>query len=91
MAIAGSGKMAKLAGALGKCSEHGITMRDGFVAGELQSAGERFGGMNGFLFHVAISRRSLTREDFPSCTRGQFAGCNPFALCRNNAPLLCVS
>jgi len=53
--IARGGKVAEFAGAFGKSGEHGVAMRNGFVAGKFEGAGEGLGGMNGLVFHDAGS------------------------------------
>ncbi len=41
VAIASSGEIAKFGGAVGQGAEHGVAMRDGFVAGRLDGAVKR--------------------------------------------------
>jgi len=65
VAIAGRGEIAEFAGAGGESREHGVTVRDGFVAGEFEAAGERFDALNGFRLHdegqFSMVRKSARR------------------------------
>ena len=51
VAIAGGGKIAEFAGAVGESGEHGVTVGDGFVAGKLERAREGFDRVNEFGGH----------------------------------------
>ena len=51
MAIAGGGEIAEFAGALGERGQHGVSVGDGFVAGEFEAAGESVDGLDDFGFH----------------------------------------
>ncbi len=64
VAIAGGGEMAEFAGAIGECGEHSVAMRDGFVAGKFQAAGEGAGGMDGDVFHDDGSWRKFSTRGF---------------------------
>jgi len=51
VAIAGGGKIAKFAGAVGEGGEHGVAVGHGFVAGQFEAAGESVDGLDDFGFH----------------------------------------
>src|ERR1700719_1002191 len=51
--------MAQLAGALGQPREHRVAVRDGFVAGRFDAAGNSFSWMYAFFFHPQILPRWL--------------------------------
>lgn len=51
VAIASGGEIAQFAGAIGERGKHGVTVGDGFVAGEFEAAGEGIDGLDGFGFH----------------------------------------
>ena len=71
VAIAGGGEIAEFAGAVGKGGQHGVAMRDGFVAGKFESTGESAGGMNGYVFHDGGSWKSLAREELEVARNGE--------------------
>src|SRR5258708_26664543 len=52
--------MPQFAGAFGQCREHGVTVGNGFVARQVQSAGQVLGALNGFFFHDEILTRGVT-------------------------------
>ena len=64
VAIGGGGEMAQLAGPFGQGSNHGVTMGDGFVAGRLDAAGERFGWTYGALLHAGILAWGAASKNF---------------------------
>jgi len=59
VAVACRSEIAQFAGAVGKRGEHGVTMGDGFIAGEFQGARKRFYGEDGFGFHGFVSKGSV--------------------------------
>jgi len=82
VAIAGGREVSKLAGAFGECGKQRVAVRDGFVAGEFETAREGMDRSDGFRFHdggqfsMRKSRKSAGAEGSPAakpigCTGGQ--------------------
>lgn len=57
MAIRSGGKMAQLAGAFGEPGQHGVAMRNRFIAGKLDAAVDRLRRLDGLFFHAQILPR----------------------------------
>ena len=54
VAVRRGSEVAKFAGAFGDGGQHGIAMRDGFIARRLDAAGDVFCGLDNLLFHATI-------------------------------------
>jgi len=51
MAVAGGGEITQFAGAIGESGEHGVAVRNGFVAGRFDTARKGFNGVDDFFLH----------------------------------------